>query len=142
MHDQSDAIVRVPSNEKEKLTWEEQSGFLEFLSTVPAEVSKFNESVEPVVKYEVAPPYAIDGQKEKATRIGFVVTARMGSFSGRAHCLYTLFEGQALMACLGYSEQGRIETRLELEPLEDFDEGQSALYDWLRALLKASSQDQ
>ena len=140
MNNPSDAIVRVPSPEKEKLTWEEQSGFLEFLSSVPGEVTRFNESMEFGLRYEVSPPEAIDGKHETATKTGFVITRRNGLFPERTYCLYTLFKDQALHAYMGLYDNGRIETRRELEPLGNFLEGASALYDWLRALVKASSE--
>lgn len=135
-----EALVRVPAPEKDKLTWQEQSGFLEFLSAVPGEVAKFNESLEFGLNYEVSPPQSIDGEEKKATTTGFVIARRNGIFPERTYCLYSLFKEQALHVYLGTIEHGRIETRRELEPLDNFQEGSSALYDWLRALVKASSE--
>jgi len=138
MNNPSEAIVRVPSTEKEKLTWDEQSGFLEFLGSVPGEVSRFNESLEFGLRYEVSQPESIDGDHDIATKTGFVVTRRNGVFPERTYCLYTLFKEQALHAYIGLCDNGKIETQRELDPLVNFQEGSSALYDWLRALLKAS----
>lgn len=138
MNNPSDAIVRVPAQEKEKLTWEEQSGFLEFLGSVPGEVATFNESMEFGLRYEVSQPESIDGDSATATKTGFVVTRRNGVFPERIYCLYTIFREQALHAYIGLCDNGRIETQRELEPLGNFQEGASSLYDWLRALIKAS----
>jgi len=138
MKNPSEAIVRVPSPEKEKLTWEEQSGFLEFLASVSGEVTKFNESMEFGLRYEISPPDAVDGDHATATRAGFVVTRRNSVFPERIFCLYTLFNDQALHAYIGLYESGRIETVRELEPLDDFQDGTSSLYGWLKALVKAS----
>ena len=138
MKNPSEAIVRVPSREKEKLTWEEQSGFLEFLGSVPGEVASFNDSMEFGLRYEVSQPESIDGDRGTATGTGFVVTRRNGVFPERIYCLYTLFQEQALHAYIGLCDKGKIETQRELEPLVEFQEGSSALYDWLRALIKTS----
>jgi hypothetical protein len=138
MKNPSKALVRVPSQEKEKLTWEEQSGFLEFLGSVPGEVDSFNDSMEFGLRYEVSQPESIDGDREAATRTGFVITRRNGVFPERIYCLYSLFLEKDLHAYIGVYDNGKIETKREVEPLENFQEGTSALYDWLRALIKAS----
>jgi len=138
MNNPSEVIVRVPASEKEKLTWEEQSGFLEFLSAVPGEVASFNDSMDFGLRYEVSQPEAIDGDRGTATKTGFIVTRRNGVFPERIYCLYTLFQEKALHAYIGLYDNGRIDTQRELEPLSNFQEGSSTLYDWLRALIKAS----
>jgi len=140
MNNPTNEIVRVASDEKEKLTWEEQSGFLEFLGSVPGEVASFNDSLECGLRYEVSQPDSIDGDHAEAARTGFVVTRRDGIFPERIYCLYTLFREQSLHAYIGIYDSGKVETRLELEPLVKFQEGASVLYDWLRALVKASGE--
>jgi hypothetical protein len=138
MNNPSDEIVRAPSPEKEKLTWEQQSGFLEFLGSVPGEVSSFNDSMEFGLRFEVSQPDSIDSDHRAATGTAFIVTRRNGVFPERIYCLYTLFRDHSLHAYIGVYDSGRIETLRELEPLTNFQEGASALYGWLRALIKAS----
>ena len=106
---------------------------------MPGEVTRFNESIEFRLRYEVSPPETIDSEHETATKVGFVVTSRNGIFPESTYCLYTLFKDQALHAYIGLYENSRIETRQELEALANFQEGASALYDWLRALVKEAS---
>ena len=138
MKNPSRTIAAMPAQEKEKLTWEEQSGFLEFLGSVPGEVAEFNESMKFGLRYEVAQPESIDGDRTAASFTGFLVTRRNNIFPERIYCLYTVFHEQKLRAYLGLYHNGTIETLRELEPLAHFQEGSSTLYDWLRALIKAS----
>ena len=137
-----EAIVRVPAPEKESLTWEEQSGFLEFLGAVSGEVATFNDSHEFGLHYEISPPATIDGSRDKAEQVGFVVTRRTKeSFTDTRYCLYSIFLEQSLHGYIGVSEQGKIETICKLEPLTDFDEGTSMLYDWLRTLIEIATSE-
>lgn len=138
MKNPSGSTVRTPSGEKEKLTWEQQSGFLEFLGSVPGEVADFNNSLEFGLRYELSQPDSIDGDRNIATKTVFVVTRRNGLFPERIYCLYTIFMEQALHAYIGVYDNGKIDAQRELEPLVKFQEGASVLYDWLRALVKAS----
>lgn len=139
MHNLSDATVRKNATTKDGLTWEEQSGFLEFLASVPGEVAKFNESREFPLNYEVSPPESIDSEREQTSRVGFVVTRRNCVFPEKMYCIYTLFNKSSMQAFLGYYDMGKIETIKELEQLDNFQEGATITYEWLRSLVRASS---
>ncbi len=142
MHNTSgEALVRVPESEKDKLSLQQESDFLEFIRSIASEVAQFNESSELGLTYEVTTPQSIDGDKQKAADTGFIISRRTGIFPQRTFCIYSLFMGQSMHVYLGSSEHGRIETHCELEPLDNFQEGAGAVYDWLRELVRMSSED-
>lgn len=139
MYNQSDGSIHSLTPQKEGLTWEEQNGFLEFLASVPGEVAKFNESNDFKLHYEVSLPDSIDAEKELNSKVGFVITRRDCVFPEKMYCIYTLFNNSSIQAFLGYYEMGKIETLMELEQLDNFQDGATATYEWLRSLIKAST---
>lgn len=138
MPDTHDTFDHSDPQEQGKMSWEEQSGFLEFLGSVASEVARFNESMKFKLRYEVSPPETIDGDRNAAAKTGFVITLRKGLFPEKTYCIYSTFTQHALHSFLGLYEQGRISTLCELDPLSDSQESASYLYDWLKALIKAS----
>lgn len=126
--------LRPPGTES---TWEEESGFLTFLSSVQAEVDKFNRALGFDFEVVAAPPFEIDG-REAGDNVGFVIVRRNGVFPERTYCLYSLFDGRALHGFTGVYRDGSISTLRELGPARDYRKSTLALYDWLRALVKAS----
>jgi len=119
-------------------TWEEQSGFLNFLSGVRSEVLHFADALGFELETDLPQPSAIDGNTALPRGLGFLVTRRNSLISSRTYCLYTLIQGRALNAYIGVYNEYNIVTLRELVPLVEFRGGKLALYDWLRALLKAS----
>ncbi len=120
-------------------TWEEESGFLRFLARVPAEVERFNRSFGFGLNYSVAPPEEIDGGREEIGRVGFVVIRDNPLLPERRYCLYSVLEEGVLCGYIGLYDDGGIRTLRELRPLKEFNErALMELYDWFRALMKAS----
>lgn len=119
-------------------TWEEESGFLAFLSKVPAEVRRFEESFRMGLRYIHVPPEEIDGSEERAQRTAFVVVRKNRLLPERDYCLYAVLEGRVLEAGYGVYRDGVITTVKELSPLSEFKKAEQTLYNWLRELLKIS----
>ncbi len=119
-------------------TWEEESGFLAFLSKVPSEVKRFEESFRMGLHYIPVPPEEIDGSEDRAQRTAFVVVRKNRLLPERDYCLYAVLEGRVLEAGYGVYRDGLITTVKELKPLTEFKKAELTLYDWLRELLRIS----
>ncbi|RMG70449.1 MAG: hypothetical protein D6710_07310 [Nitrospirae bacterium] len=119
-------------------TWEEESGFLSFLSKVPAEVQRFEESFRMGLRYLHLPPEAIDGDEQRAQNTAFVVVRKNRLLPERDYCLYAVFEDRSLKAGYGIYRDNRITTVKEIAPLTQFKKAEQTLYGWLRELLKIS----
>jgi hypothetical protein len=119
-------------------TWEEESGFLEFLSTVPSEVERFNRTLGFDVTQEPSPPSAIDGSGELSLKTAFVMTRTNRLIPEKTFCLFAVLREETLHGYIGLHRDGEIATLRELEEMRDFREGGIILYDWLRGLVKAS----
>jgi hypothetical protein len=117
---------------------EKESGLIKFLSCIHREVENFDRTFEFGVSAVASPPEAIDGSADAIKHVGFVVVRDNKLVSGRTYCLYTLLKGDALCAYIGVLSDGSIETIRELNPLRDFEKGRAGLFDWLKALVKAS----
>jgi hypothetical protein len=130
--------LKVSGGIKTASTWEESSGLIGFLSGVSAEVDKFNRELGFGFRYVVSPPSEIDGNKEIASRVGFVVIRRNPLFPERTYCLYSVLSDRVLHGYIGLYNDGLIVSRRELRPLKDFGKGAMVLHDWFRSLLKAS----
>ena len=120
------------------LTWEEQSGLLAFLSGVREEVSRFERIFGFGISTLVVPPQEIDGSTTHIPSVAFVLLRNNELLPGRTYCLYSVLSRRELSGHIGLYSGGRIETLKTLSPLRDFRQGRAALYDWLRALVKAS----
>jgi hypothetical protein len=119
-------------------TWEEESGFLKFLSTVPSEVERFNKTMGFDVTPEPSPPKEIDGSGELSPKTAFVMTRTNRLIPEKTYCLFAVLKEQTLHGYIGLYRDGDITTLRELEEMRDFREGSIILYDWLRGLVKAS----
>jgi len=124
--------------QREHRAWEEQSGLLDFLGGVRAEALRFADALGFELETDLPQPRSIDGDPARPRGLGFMVVRRNALISSRTYCLYTLIQGRELGAYIGVLAGDNIVTIRELAPLADFSKGQAALYDWLRALLKAS----
>jgi hypothetical protein len=118
-------------------TWEEESGLLDFLSKVYAEVARFDSTFDFGVAALPSPPKSIDGNTDILRSIGFVVVRR-NSVLGRDYCLYSVLRDRALHGYIGVYTGETIGTVRELRPMTDFREGTASLLVWLRELLRAS----
>ena len=122
----------------EEPTWEEETGFLDFLSKVYAEVARFDRTFDFGIVPLTSPPESIDGNRELMGNIGFVVIRRNSIFIGRDYCLYSVLRGRVLFGYIGVYAGGVIETVRELKPMTEFRNGTVMLHEWLRDLVKAS----
>jgi hypothetical protein len=119
-------------------TWEEDSGLLNFLSSVHSEVEKFNIQFEFGIHTMPAVPNNIDGDRELPLKVGFIVQRNNPLLPELTYCLYSLLKGNDLCGYIGMYKEGGLKTFRELEPIKDFHQGTSTLYEWLRQLVRAS----
>ncbi len=119
-------------------TWEERSGFLEFLSLIQKEIKKFNKTFDFDIKNVVTPPSSIDGKSNSIVNVGFVMIWNNPLMPDRVYCIYSILNGRELYGYLGLYNNGEISTIRELGIIKEFSKGLSTLYDWNRALIKAS----
>ena len=131
-------IAKEKKKTGEIRTWEEESGLLDFLKRMPAEIDRFNDTFGFGINNRVPSPLTIDGDNEKAIRAGFLVTRDNPLMSQITYCLYGLLNGQELTGYIGIYKDGNITTVKELKPLRDFKKGQVMVAEWLRQLVKAS----
>jgi hypothetical protein len=127
-----------PRKTVEGATWEEESGLLDFLSTVNAEVARFDEAFDLGVSALPGLPQDIDGGADRLKQLGFVIVRRNSALTGRDYCLYSLLQGKALYGYIGVYTGGSIETVRELGHITDFRGATGRLLGWLRDLVKAS----
>lgn len=119
--------------------WEEESGFLSFLTGVRTEIVRFADKMGFDITTDLALPQAIDGDPAMPRALGFVAVRRNALLAGKTYCLYSLIRGRTLHGYIGIHTGDNIKTLKELKPLSKFQRGPSILYDWLRHLIKASS---
>ncbi len=131
---------RTPSPRKtyHNATWEEESGFLSFITGVRAEAKKFAETLGFELDTDLPQPRTIDGDPGMPRALGFIVTRRNALLPGRTYCLYSLIKGRALHGYIGLYTGENIRTLRELTPITEYKKGLTVLYDWLMGLLKAS----
>lgn len=130
-------IIR-PQKADESATWEEKSGLLDFLSTVNAEVTRFDDTFDFGVSTLPRQPESIDGSTDLLKLLGFVVVRRNSRLTGRDYCLYSVLRGKVLYGYIGVYFEGSIQTVRELGHITDFRNASAHLLGWLRDLVKAS----
>jgi hypothetical protein len=120
-------------------TWEEESGLLAFLRSIPAEVEKFNRALGFDLRLEAGQPTDIDGHEGLVPRVGFVITRQNRLYPERTFCVCSVLTDGVLDGYTGIlSPEGGIRTIRALRPLNDFHAGGQVLYDWFRDLVKTS----
>ena len=129
-------ITRARETDKDA-PWEEESGLLAFLSTVHAEVSRFDDTFDFGISSLPQPPDRIDDGTNLLRHVGFVVR-RASLLTGRDYCLYSVLREKALHGYLGVYWNNSIRTVRELGSITDFRTASARLRDWLRELLRAS----
>jgi hypothetical protein len=122
----------------ESAAWEEQSGLLAFLSTVHAQVSRFDDTFAFGVGMVPRQPEYLDGSTGMLKHLGFVVVRDSRRLTGRDYCLYSILREKALYGYIGIYDKGSIRTVRELGTITDFRDAAARLLDWLRDLIKAS----
>ncbi|HXW69071.1 MAG TPA: hypothetical protein VEJ88_05650 [Dissulfurispiraceae bacterium] len=122
----------------ESVMWEEKSGLLDFLSTVNAEVTRFNDTFDFDVGTLAEQPASIDGCTDLLRHLGFVVVRRNSLLAGRDYCLYSVLRGKVLYGYIGVYLKRSIQTVREVGQMTDFRNASTHLHGWLRALIKAS----
>ncbi|UCH79596.1 MAG: hypothetical protein JSW20_07495 [Nitrospiraceae bacterium] len=119
-------------------TWEEESGFLEFLTIIPDEVARFNETFGFDIHNLVNHPSDIDGDRKMAVKLGFVLERYNPLIPELTYCLYSLLSNGMLHGYIGIYKNGSITTLREMKPIKDYKRGQVVLHEWLGKLVKAS----
>jgi hypothetical protein len=122
----------------ESAMWEERSGLLDFLSTVNAEVTRFDDTFGFDVSTLPQQPESIDGNTDVLRHLGFVAVRRNSRLTGRDYCLYSVLQGKVLYGYIGVYSKGSIQTVRELGHMTDFRNASAHLLGWLRDLVKAS----
>jgi len=130
--------VRDKKKYKDVHTWEEKSGFLDLLSVIPEEVARFNDIFGFDIHNLVIHPSDIDGNREMATKVGFVLERHNHLIPELTYCLYSVLRDEMLYGYVGVCKNGSIKTLKELKPIKDFKMGQLVLHEWLGKLVKAS----
>jgi len=80
----------------EQPTWEEETGFLDFLSKVSAEVARFDSTFDFGISSLPCPPESIDGNRDLLRNLGFVIIRRNSLLIGRDYCLYSVLRDRVL----------------------------------------------
>ncbi len=130
--------IKKRKKDGETITWEEQSGLLNFLQELPREVDAFNEAFEFGIHQIINPPAAIDGKADRTPDLGFVLIRINPLLPEVTYCLYSLLNNRVLQAFIGIYTGDDITTLKELKPVKDFTQGKAVLYDWMRQLVRAS----
>ncbi len=130
--------MKTGYQDKQAGYWEEESGFISFLSRITPEVNRFNDQFGFNLKLLTEPPSAIDGGDDHLLRTAFVVVRNNPLMSERTYCLYAVLEGKYLASYIGVIDGDGITTLRPLGRIEDFSRPEESLYLWLRDLLKAS----
>ncbi|KPK35947.1 MAG: hypothetical protein AMK70_04150 [Nitrospira bacterium SG8_35_1] len=123
---------------RKTITWEESSGFLQFLSSVPDRVRTFNQSFEFCIENLSPLPLDIDGDTEIPLQVGFVLKRNNLLLPELQYCLYSVLKEKMLYGYIGLYRNGSLTTLKELKPIRDFHKGEAVLHGWLTQLVRAS----
>ena len=135
------AVMKTLKKEKikkEQITWEEESGLIDFLSSVNAEVDAFNGCFGFDIRSMAGVPKDIDGDRSLPMRVGFVLERNNPLMPELRYCLYSLLKDRTLCGAVGLCRDGSLTTLKELRPVRDFKNGKVILYDWMSQLVRAS----
>lgn len=119
------------------VTWEEKSGFLNFLSNTPKEVKRFNDTFGFHIR-NIVSPLTIDEKKENLRNLAFLYIRNNPLMPEREYCLYSLLKEHYLYGYIGLYKNGGITTIRELDLVKNYKKASLVLYNWLRELVKAS----
>lgn len=130
--------MKTRSKQEIKRLWIEDSGLIGFLSSVSGEVERFNSTFGFGLRLLPEPPGIIDGRATNQLGTAFVIERKNPMLTERRYCLYALLEGRELAGYIGVIQDDEIITLREVGRVADYSKPQTLLYDWMRALLKAS----
>jgi hypothetical protein len=119
-------------------TWEEESGLLDFLSSINQETKEFNDKLGFEIEYSITLPLDIDGDTGMPQKVGFVLERNNPLLPEFRYCLYSLLKDKALYGYIGILGNGKIRTVKHLQPIENFRKGKAVLHGWLAQLVRAS----
>ncbi len=125
-------------NKRNTHIWEEESGFLLFLSKIPREVERFNEAFEFDLKILYATPETIDHKKDPIKNLGFLIIRDNPIMPERRYCLFSILKDRILYGYIGYYEENKVVTLKEIGSISNFHNAELSFLAWIKALLKAS----
>lgn len=118
--------------------WEERSGFLHFVSDLQRAVQTFEERLGFDLEIVAEPVREVDGDPGRARTVAHVVIRKNPVFGEKTYCLVTRFDGEALQGTIGFYADGAVTTLRPVGVVTDFHQPGTTVYDWLKALVKAS----
>ncbi len=118
--------------------WLLTSGAVELFRLAPEVTSRFNDTFGFNLRYHGTPPERLDGDEQAAASVAFYVVRHNRLMPERLYCVYVIASEGKILARLGYIRDSNIHTIKDLESLSQVKDPQGKLYNWLRALLKAS----
>jgi hypothetical protein len=119
-------------------TWEEESGLIEFLSSIHSIAEDFNNRLGFDIESATAPLLEIDGSAEALRSVGFVLERKNPLLPEFRYCLYCLLKGRVLHGYIGILGEGKIRTLKHLQPIDNFRKAGAVLHGWLAQLVRAS----
>jgi len=119
-------------------TWEEESGLLEFLSSIHNSAQDFNDRLGFDIESVTAPLLEIDGNSETPRSAGFVLERKNPLLPEFRYCLYCLLKDKALYGYIGILRDGKMRTVKQLQPIKNFMKANAVLHGWLTQLVRAS----
>ena len=130
--------IQTEGTVKEKQTWEEESGLIEFLSSINAEVDRFNSRFAFGIQTMAGVPAAIDDDTQLPLKTGFVLERNNPLYPEVTYCLYSLLKDHGLYGYIALCRERRLITLRELQPIRNFKKGSIVLYKWMGQLVRAS----
>ncbi|RME65042.1 MAG: hypothetical protein D6778_06940 [Nitrospirae bacterium] len=118
--------------------WFTNSGVIELFREAPQMTRRFNDAFGFNLKYYGTPPEKLDGDEEAASTVALYVVRENRLLPERRYCLYLRVQPEKISAHIGYVSDGNIITITELGSFSQVKSPQDKLYDWLRALMRAS----
>jgi len=119
-------------------TWEEESGLLEFLSSIHQATEEFNDRLGFGIASVASPVIEIDGDREMPRTIGFVLERNNPLIPEFRYCLYSLLKDKVLYGFIGILSNGKIRTVRRLQPMHSFRNADTVLHGWFTQLVRAS----
>jgi|Deesub1362A_J573_1020465.scaffolds.fasta_scaffold18573_3 hypothetical protein len=125
-------------NKRDTHLWEEESGFLRFLSKLSKEVERFNETFGFDLKILPSTPETIDYKTDFIKEMGFLIIRDNPIMPERQYCLFSILKERILYGYIGYYKEGNIITLKEIGSITRFHNAEESLWAWIKALIKAS----
>jgi len=120
------------------LAWEERSGFIRFVSGLQRAVQIFEDRLGFDLQIVAEPVREVDRDTNPEGAIVHVIVRNNPVFGEKRYCLFTRFDGEALRASIGFYADGAITALHPVGIVKDFHHPDTVVYEWLKALVKAS----